>query len=47
MHSVTNTLMPGVCKPGFPKWGQLVWGWGQFRHDVSELSHMLCWQCEN
>ena len=28
MHSVTNTLMPGVCKPGFPKWGQLVWGWG-------------------
>ena len=29
MHSVTNTLMPGVCKPGFPKWGQLVWGWGE------------------
>ena len=28
MHSVTNTLMPGACKPGFPKWGQLVWVWG-------------------
>ena len=39
MHSLTNTLMPGVHKPGFPKWGRLVEG-RQFRHEVSELSHM-------
>ena len=26
MHSLTNTLMPGVHKPGFPKWGRLVGG---------------------
>ena len=39
MHSLTNTLMPGVHKPGFPKWGRLVEG-RQFGHEVSELSHM-------
>ena len=39
MHSLTNTLMSGVCKPRFPKLGRLV-GERQFGHDVSELSHM-------
>ena len=39
MHSLTNTLMPGVNKPGFHKWGRLVRG-RIFGHEVSELSHM-------
>ena len=26
MHSLTKTLMPGVHKPGFPKWDRLVRG---------------------
>ena len=26
MHSLTKTLMPGVRKPGFPKWSRLVGG---------------------
>ena len=39
MHSLTNSLMSGVCKPRFPKLGRLVGG-RQFGHDVSELSHM-------
>ena len=39
IHSLTNTLMPGVDKPGFPKWGGLVRG-RHFGHEVSELSHM-------
>ena len=28
MHSLTKTLMPGVHKPGFPKWDRLVGGAG-------------------
>ena len=39
MHSLTNTLMLDVHKPGFPKWVRLDGG-RKFGYEVSELSHM-------
>ena len=39
MHSMTNILMLGVHKPGFPKCGGMVGG-RKFRYEVSELSRM-------
>ena len=39
MHSLTNTLMSGVHKPGFPKCGRLVGG-RKIGHEVSQLSQI-------
>ena len=39
MHSLTNTLMSGVHKPGFPKCGRPVGG-RKIGHEVSQLSQI-------
>ena len=39
MHSLINTLMPGVCKPRFYIYIYIYMG-RQFGHEVSELSHV-------